>query len=300
MRFLALSTVCVALTVSSTIRGQDAPDVILLEDGQEVRAAATSVSDGRLSIKVKSQYGSVVRQIPLDQISTVKFGDSETLLESLPTTMDVGALRTLWSARKPLLSVPGSPAGAVGLRLARVLLDATPPDPATADTVLTAVEADDWDSDRRSRAGSLRFEVILRSGDAESARTQAREALADEGSPRLRLAASRYLAQDSIASYRQLVEENPRWEIDPFTRPERDRLYFLTRELLLLPYLERGFSPAEAAGGLWELVQFLAEVGETDDAQQVAGDIIAVFPDTPEAELAHTFLTKTENSTDPS
>jgi hypothetical protein len=108
------------------------------------------------------------------------------------------------------------------------------------------------------------------------------------------------LVEDSIASYHQLVEENPRWEIDPFTRPERDRLYFLTRELLLLPYLDRGYSPAEAAGSLWKLVQFLTEVGETDDAQEVAGDIIAVFPGTPEAELAQTFLTKTEPATDPS
>lgn len=283
----------ILLLLISVCQAQETSDVIRLVNGQEVRGEVTDVKSGRLVLLEKSQYGSVIRQIQLDQISEVQFHRSDQLAAGLASATSVASLEKTWATVGRFLSVPKSPAGAVGLRLARLLLDANDAERAKrAGEILEKIELTDWDLDRRDQAGKLRFEATLGSAAAADAIVEAERALANRENPSLRSVAASFLAGRAIEEYRVLVTENPRWEQDPFIRPERDRLFFRAVDLLLVPYLDAGNAAVPAAASLWTLAQFLNETGEDAVAREVVQDIVTIYPETAEAAPAGELLSK--------
>ncbi len=286
---IGLALVCSPQT--SPAQSKAPGDLVRLKTGKEFRGQVTGIKEGKLILAIKAEYGNITRSVPIETITTVSFDETDALLKKLPSIQNVANLEELWTAREPFLTLPDSAAGAVGLRLARVLLKSGAPGATRADDVLQRVEADDWNKSRRIEATGMRFEATVKAGDESTALANAKEALTKKDKPRIRTDASYFLAGQAIESYRKLVEENPRWEQDPFIRPEIDRLYYEAIDLLLIPYLDYGYPTDPAARSLQRLAEFFDSTGQTEAAAAVAQDIVTIYPETSYAKTAAKRLT---------
>lgn len=272
------------------------PNTITFTDGKTLAAEVLQVEGNYLVCSRELEFGKAAVRLPLNSIASVTFPEAESLasLDSLPSGTDrLKKLQSLWNSLKQFVRVPGTPVGQAGILLARALYDdGSPAALSEAMELLQTLEKATPATEIRVEALSLRLLVMGALGQVEAARNEAKNAYerAGRSEPRVRAAAGYALAQLLCKDLEELERENPRWELDPLVRPDRNRLHHRIVELFLQPYLENGSDPAPAARGLWALAQFHKTNQRIEEAASVAQDIIDIYPNTPEEPLAKEFL----------
>jgi hypothetical protein len=131
---------------------------------------------------------------------------------------------------------------------------------------------------------------MLRLGRAAEAMAEAMELERTSEDPAVLIEAKFVLAEASLQDFKKLLKNNPRWQEDEFVRPEHDRLYHATLDLLLFPYLFHGTEEAQAARGLSRAIEMLTLSGEIPEAIELAQDLVFLYPETAPAASARSFL----------
>lgn len=222
-------------------------------------------------------------------VSRIIFGP-DPALDAVAANVGPGSLATArvrWQNLQPLLGTPESRAGQAGCLLGEILLGlegSAQHDEAL--TVFKAVEAGSWNVTDRQRATRGRLEVMMKKGQLEEAMLEAEqiERLAEE--PDLVIDTRLLLAEARKESLKALLANNPRWDQDPPVRAERARLIHEGVDLSLFPFLFHGTKHAQAARGLWLAHEIYQLAGQEENAREVATDLTAIYPETPEAAKA--------------
>jgi hypothetical protein len=247
----------------------------------------------RFETRVMQNLPAATIALPRGQVQRIVFAErpEEARLFADPKPSDLAALRALWERKLPFLRVSNSDTGRAGLALAEVLL-------ASADAgrrrealdLFRKIEGEDWNAERRALAGQGRLRAMVANGMAAEAVAEARELAEVSEDPAVLIEAKYVLGRAALETYSRLVADNPRWQEDPRVRPERDRIFHETLDLLLYPYLFHGTHEGPAARGLLDAAKLLAGAGEPGPARELALDLAALYPATPQAAEAGTLL----------
>lgn len=290
-RLISLLTIAASVVLAATMQAED---TVLLRSGETKTGKVTGVEGGALQFQEVSKYGKVAGVIALADVDRVEFDETPKLKRFIDTAANRSAqdMLKVWEQQRPFVPVRGSLAADVGLATVKRIRDSKEEaDYAAAERILEVIKKESWDPEKASAAYDLGLQILAASGKAEKAKQEAEEGLKSEDKSR-RIASSYALAMILIPEYKALIEENPRWEIDPIVRPERNRIYNRIFDLLLIPYLEYGLPAEPAARSLWELVQFYQFNGDTPNAVSVAKDIVTIYPNTSFRDPANQYLSK--------
>lgn len=239
--------------------------------------------------------------IPRADIEAIEFRDDP---ERGKLLRDGGVGRLLdveleWMRLRQWLAVPRSAAGAVGCKFGELLLvKGSPESVAKALEVFCEIEGGAWSEADRMRAKQGRLRAMVASGNAAEAVGEARRIAEEFDDPVILIEANHIMAQATAGELEAFLKENPRWsedtrEIDDAgTRviDQRHKLHKRALELFLYPALFYGSDNAKAARGLWGVVGIHRLGGDDVKAMEVARDIVALYPATPEAKQAGAYL----------
>lgn len=231
--------------------------------------------------------------IPRGTIELVEFGSDAALdrLLAQPPSDAAPDLATAWANWEAFLAFPKSPAGKVALAYGESLLAGGKASSAsTALDLFSLIEKQAWDPAIREMAKQGRLRAMIASGRASEAVGEAKALAAISEDPAVLIQAKYILASAADTALRKLVEDNPRWQEDIHVIPERNRLYNEALDEYLYPALFLGSESAAAARGLWGAAGVYRSSGEDARARECARDLLALYPDSPEAKDAQKFL----------
>jgi hypothetical protein len=290
-----LSFLTAALAVPAAFSAEPPPqDVITSTAGVTMSGTLTGRTDTGVELRSQSPTGAVVTQVvPLDNIERIDFANADKLQEEIAKTTKADARRMLqrWRQDEKFIDIPESPAGAVGVRTAQLLLEAGGTENVrTAGEILQTITDKAWSVVDKDRAKALTIESLRNAGKVEEAEKAAREYLSGDASAEGKAEVSYYLALVLADKYRIFIEDNPRWQHDPYMRPQRQRLYNEVLDNFLASYLQYGAPPEITPKSLLSSVTFLDKYGEHDEAVAIAQDLTTVFGTSPEAAEAKKFL----------
>lgn len=304
MRYLIIAAFMI-LTASAFSR-----DVVILKNGSS-RAGDITGFDGstlRLRIPLPSAASmgipvaaSAAVSIPRGDIEAIEFRDDPGRGRLL---REGGVERLLdveleWMRSRQWLAVPRSRTGAFGCRFGELLLvKGSEEDIAKALKVFREIEGGAWSDADRMRAKQGRLRAMVASGNAAEAVGEAARIAQEFDDPVILIEANHIMAQATAGELKEFLKENPRWsedtrEIDDAgTRviDQRHKLHKRALELFLYPALFYGSDNAKAARGLWGAIGIHRLGGDDAAAMEVARDIVALYPATPEANMAVDYL----------
>jgi len=291
-----------------------AQDVLILQSGERRSGEIISADDTTIRLRVSlggddAAPGAATATvgIPRANVESIEFkADPERdarLRNATPATLF--QVEIDWKRQEPWLSFPRSPAGAIGCRLADLLLQTKDPaKAATAYDLFTRIEEKSWSDQDKALAKQGRLRAMVATGRAAEAIEQAKQLAEETEDPEILIEANYIMAQAEEKDLRIYLEENPRWEMDPNVIEQRHALYNRALELYLYPALFHGSDSIRAARGLWGATSIhrlsaknAEEAGnaplakaQTSLAIETARDIATLHSDTPEAKLAQDFL----------
>lgn len=279
--------------LSGSSNKQDDPDLVFgWEVSQPRRGIIRSVDENFLRFEQVLGDGVTRAQVSLPRraVRRVDFG-KRAGDDALLVSGDAEKLARAWTERKSFLSIENSEAGRIGLAYAEALLAKGSQDDARqALEIFTLIENEDWFPGRQALARSGKLRAMIAAGRAEDAVAEAETLAEQTEDPAVIIEAKYVLATAAREALSRLLRENPRWQEDDWVKPERERLYNRSLDLLLYPYLFHGTRTMEAARGLWGAVQVYIEAGETQLASETAGDLTVLYKGTPEAERAEAWI----------
>jgi len=232
-------------------------DRVVLSNNDTLEGHLLGVRDGRLRIEMRIGNGRAELACEISRIARIEPGTPFTPAH-LPTAADqrLRALRPLWAAQKPLLSVRGSDAGPIGLALAQAFLDTGAFSEALS--LLDPLSALHPDPTLRQRADAMRVQALAKLGRLDAALNLARALGRETDDPSA-------IAFASLAKGRVEVGlTNLDLAIDHFLH---------TR--VLFPDLRE-----EAAQGLWEAAQIELARTNRDLARRWLETIVADYSNT--------------------
>lgn len=280
-----------------------AEDVLFLKNGVQ-RVGRIAGFDGqtfRLEVVLSRPAGAptlaaaprATVSVPRADVERVEFTPDparDRFLQTATTTQ-AGRVGALWTQAAPLLAVPRSPAGRIGVVYADLLLATGKPADVTAALALfRQIESEAWSEEDRAAAGRGRLRAMIASGDAKSAVAEALALAKTAEDPSVLIEARFILGRAADDALHRLVAENPRWRDDPAVIPEHARLFNEALDHYLHPALFFGSDADAAARGLGAAVDLYRFVGDTPLALETARDILAFYPATPAAEKNREFL----------
>jgi len=291
-----------------------AADKLELKSGERREGRITAFDDRfiRLEIELPQQAGQSNRPlatiaIPRADIQAIDFFIPVELDQALHSAQvqNVPLLEQSWEKFQPWLEMPKSPSGAIACSLGNALLATKDNQNAKRALALFTLveEKSPQDSDKvRAREGRLR--AMLATGKSAEAIDEARTLAAESENPEIVLEMNYVMAQAAAKDMESFLTENPRWNIDPAVIDERHRIYNRALELFLQPALFYGSETEKASRGLWGAVgiyQLAAknareagipdlEKSSTQLAIETSRDITTLYPSTPEAKSASTYL----------
>jgi hypothetical protein len=275
------------------LSGASAQDIINRADGTRQPGRVVGVDDRVLKLEVVLVQGQppATVTVPRAEVATIDFAanEEEQRLLNAGASADRAQIARLWTQKEPLLRVANSNAGAFGLVYAGQLLKAAGRE-ADALKLYERLEKEDWNESRREAAGRGKLSAMIATGRAAEAVEQAKQLAINAEDPATLIEAKYVLAEASFKTFKQLLDDNPRWEEDETVRPERHRLYHETLDLFLYPYVFYGAEQAPAARGLWGAVELYRFVKEAPRAADLARDLVVLYPQSGEAKLARDFL----------
>jgi len=294
-RLLAAASVFCAMLPA--LRAQTTPvyDTLFLTNGEHRIGRVTGIdaTSLRLSVPLDPANPAVMASttVPRNTVDHIEFAPNEARDKQLqsPTGASAPALAQLWAQWQSFLTLPKSPAGEIGIAYGNILVK----DPATAGKALdlfSLIEKDTWDDDLKMLARQGRLRALIATGQAAKAIDEARELAKVSEDPAVLIEAKYIMAVAADSSFRQLVEENPRWQQDLNILPERNRLYAEALNLYLYPYLFFGSEVEPAARGLTGALGIYQFTGEEKLARETAQDIVTIYPGTKYAADAQKYL----------
>ncbi len=284
--------------ISSSVNAQD---TLFYADGKTRVGKILSVDPKNFRLEVplpSSAGGSPVFAsvtIPRADVVQIEFGPDEGLERKLreASISNLAGMAALWRQWEPFLGVPKSPSGRIGGIYGDLLLQTrTEANAQAALTLFTQLESSAWAEDSRMLAKQGRLRAMIATGNAAAAVKDALEIAKITEDPAVLVEAKFILAGAADQELRMLLVENPRWEEDIYVIPERHRLYNQALDEYLFPYLFFGSESEAAARGLWGATGVYEMVGELDKARETSRDLIRIYPQTPFADKAKTFLEK--------
>jgi hypothetical protein len=266
-----------------------AQDIIHRKDGSTREVRVMGVEGDQLRIGIPSPVpgrpgGSTT--VSLAEIERIEFGP-DTVLEALrknKTAASIAAARVRWQSLEPLLAVPESRAGEAGCLYGEVLLlSPEVSDHEGALAVFSKVEQGAWSPADRAAAARGRLRAMLALGRLEDAAREAESMAGDSGDPDFLIETKLVLAEARLAELEKLLKDNPRWYQDPPVKAERSRLLNEAADLSLYPFLFHGTKRELSAKGLALAHRLYQLVGDGTEAAKIAEDLVAIYPETPEA-----------------
>lgn len=272
-------------------------DVFFMRDGSQRVGRLIGVDENqfRLQRQVLPGQAAATISMPRDQIERVVFASSADREQFLAAgeSADVLLAARYWGAGERYLDLPRSPSAQVGLVYASLLLGSG--NPATRERALEIyrlIEDKAWSPEDRATARRGRLRALIATGRAQEAIAEAEELAHSSEDPAVLIEARYILATASATQLREIEEANPRWEEDRFIRPERIRLYNEALDRFLYPVLFHGSVIEPSARGLWAVIELYQDGSEVPAALEVARDLLSLYPETPEAEKARTFISQ--------
>jgi hypothetical protein len=272
-----------------------AGDAVTLKTGELKPCKVTGSNGDQIFalFEVRPELPASPIRIPHATIARIDFGPDphrDVFLRDA-TRAQIGDLKTLWQQFAPLLSAPGSPSGRIGLRLGLLLLDPVNPESTEEALRIFSLVCEQAASQREKESaaqGKLRAWSAL--GKTAEAMNSAEYILRTQTGPNLRAEAHLTLAENTASALARFLEENPRWELDEAAARERTRLYHSALHAYLLPALFPGITPELGLRGFWGALRLHKACNAPASAADTARDLIALYPATPEAQQAATFL----------
>ena len=294
---IALLLGCLSLT--GPLLAQSAPgfDTIFLSSNETRLGQIKGIDDKNLSVSVpldpKNPTAMATVAIPRANVVRIEFAANaarDRLLKEA-TPAQLADLARLWAQWQPFMAIQRSPAGQVAVAYGDALLrTADPAQIAKALELYKLVEASSWNDDDKALAKQGRLRAMIAGGNAAAAVKEAREIAKVSEDPAVLIEANYIMAEAAGSSFRKLVEDNPRWQIDLNVLPERNRLYAEALDLYLVPYLFFGSDIEAASRGLAGAMGIYQFTGETKLAEETAKDLVTIYPGTKYATEAQKFL----------
>lgn len=284
------------------------PDSVTLTRGTTLRCRIVTATDESIVIQYprhpESQVSTLSRTLTWSDVKAVDFSmdpEFHRLLKATDPRKDLPRLIARWSTLAPLLHRPHHPAGELGLALARLALTHPENQARTRGLgVCESIAASDWNHSRRHRARLLRATLLSSVGKNEEAMQEARSLAGDRlVAADTSMAAHVRLAELAFARLRQLDSDHPRWMEDDTIRPKRESLYHLSLDEALRPAVFHGAVEEPATEGLWIALSLLDYTGQRSAAADTARDLIHLYPESPVATQAHSFLQRHQLPLDP-
>lgn len=277
-----------------------AQDVLELKTGNRRVGKIISADEKfiRLQLDIPSQADSSLHAapsiaVPRNDVQAIDFAIDATRDAAVrsASARDVPSLEKYWEEFRPWLDSPRSPSGSIACALGNALLATKERNNAErALELFTLVEEKAWQASDKARAREGRLRAMTATGKAAKAIEEAKTLAAETEDPEILIEANHLLAQVADKALRAFLKENPRWEIDPAVIDERHQLHRRALELYLQPSLFFGTNNEKAARGLWGAVGIHRACGDEQLAVETSRDILALYPATPEAEQARTYL----------
>ena len=284
-----------------------AQDVISLKNGSSRTGAIISADDSTIRLRVSlapvgpgspstpalSGTASATIGIPRADVDSIAFkADPERDDRLRSATPDrLYEVENEWKRTQPWLSFSRSPAGSIGCKLGELMLLTKKPDKVVAALELfELIEKQSWSNDDKIRAKQGRLRGMVATGRAAEAIEQAKLLAAESEDPEILIEANYIMAQAAEQDFKAFLEENPRWEQDPYVIDKRHHLYNRVLELYLYPSLFYGSDEIRSARGLWGAVSIYRTSNQVPLAIEAARDITVLHPATTEAKLAQEFL----------
>ena len=284
----------------ATALAAPAQDVILLKNGTRRAGEIVAADDATIRLRVPldgpspgAPAASATVGIPRADIEAIEFQADSERDERLrsATPEQLLELENDWKRAQPWLAAPRSQAGAIGCKLGELLL--LTKDRAKTDRALelfTLIEQNSWSDDDKARAKQGRLRAMVATDRATEAIEQAKQLATETEDPEILIEANYILAQAAERDLKAFLEENPRWEQDPYVVDRRHELYNRVLELYLYPSLFHGSDDVRSARGLWGAVGVYRASNEIPLATETSRDITILHPATTEANLARQFL----------
>ncbi len=306
-RFLSILLLAAASLQAQTVAPAPGLDTIFLNSGEKRLGRIVGIDATNLKVTVlldpKNPAATASVAVPRKDVDHIEFAPDEARDKRLhdATPAQINDIARLWQIWQPYLSVPKSPAAAVGLVYGDLLLRSDKPELALqALDLFKLIETSSWNDDAKPQAGRGRLRAMIATGQPGKAIDEARKLAKVSEDPAVLVEAKFILAEASNSAYRKLVEDNPRWQIDRNIQPERNRLYNESLELYLFPYLFFGSEIEPASRGLWGAIGVYEFTGEKKLARETALDLVTLYPGTKYATQAQQYLDKNPEEAKPS
>jgi len=292
---MKISMVGLCLLATMGLAHAAPPDVVFRTDGSSV-AGTVKTADAkflRIAVQLAANQPAAELSVPISTIERIDFGEQEALAEYVKKAdrSKRAEVERFWTARKPLLGLANSMAGAFGLLLGNFLLDEKQAsERERALTIFQEIETGDWSEERQSKAREGRLRALVKLGRADQAIKEANAMTESDNAPEVVIEAKFVLAEARTQQLKKLEDENPRWQIDDRVRPERERLYHEALDLYLYPFLFQGAREEESARGLWRATELYQFAGEKEKAIETARDVAILYPDTSYVSQANSLL----------
>lgn len=298
MKPLLVATL-LAMTAVGDSPGEELLDTIFFADGNKRPATVLRRTEDSIKLQypaLQEGRAAVTVTEPLGRITQIEFADQIDPEKRDELGRDLGMLAELWQRWAPFLDVPRSPAAEVGLLYAHALLrTGEPEDLGTALGTFAQIEKRSWDEQSQSRGKEGRLLALIQLGKADEAVEEAKQLAIDSEEPKILIQAKLILAAGALQDLRKLLEENPRWYLDPRVRPERERLYHEAVDLYLFPYLFHGSEAEPSARGLWGAIEVYQLAEQPELVQETARDLVTLYPETPHAKEANALLESSQD-----
>ena len=277
-----------------------AQDVLEMKTGNRRAGKIVSFNERfiRLELDIPSEGGAAPQSVasiavPRADVLSIDFAldpQRDAAIRSAAIS-DIPALEADWKIFKPWLEMSRSPSGSIACALGNALLATK--ERKNADRALelfTLVEEKAWQASDKARAREGRLRAMTATGKAAKAIEEAKALAGETEDPEILIEANYLLAQAAEKELGEFLKENPRWDIDTNVIDQRHRLHNRVLELYLYPSLFFGTNNEKAARGLWGAIGIYRTSGEERLAIETSRDILALYPKTPEAERARTYL----------
>jgi hypothetical protein len=272
-------------------------DIVTLVNGESKTGRVLGMEQELLLLSTQPIPGlpTVDMRIPKGRVAAIAFGADEPRDAFLQNALqrDLPTVAELWKSFAPFLPVQGSPTARIGLRYALLLLEADSGaariDPLPIFEKIAALAPSKQEKEA-AKQGILR--TLLRTGQWVRAESEAVATAGTQCGAALLAEARLTAGLVQKIRLRAFTEENPRWKLDAFARPQRERLYQCALDNLLAAALVFG-APAElAARARLAALEVYAAEGEASRANALAEDIVALSTDSAEARAAREWLDK--------
>ena len=258
-------------------------DSLRLKSAEIVTGAVQGLDGDKVVLSLPLGSGNAAVPYPLalvDAVTLDRTPAEEALLKGTPAPADLPAWRAFWGRRAPFLRLPGSDSGAVGLGLARLLLES---DPAQAGTVAEAISGGDWNQARGQQARAVALAALFAQGRLQQAQDAVRTLLVGVTDPTARVDVRFVFGQMTLAQWNAFAAAHPQWRTIPSQSAAQNVLAERALDALAAAPVFLPGDAARAGRGLLAAAAAAVAMDRSREAGTLLDDLLEAFPAAPQA-----------------